>query len=32
LSRYARRFEVSYLKRQTCLDPHPNELMLRNQV
>ncbi len=29
---YIRRFEVSYLKGQTYLDPHPKELMLRNHV
>jgi uncharacterized protein YbgA (DUF1722 family) len=29
---YVRRFEVSYLRGQTYLDPHPKELMLRNHV
>lgn len=29
---YVRRFNVVYLQRQTYLDPHPKELMLRNHV
>jgi uncharacterized protein YbgA (DUF1722 family) len=29
---HARRFEITYLLGQVWLDPHPKELMLRNQV
>ena len=29
---YVRRFQISYLRGQTYLDPHPKELMLRNHV
>lgn len=29
---FARRFEVAYLLRQSYLNPHPKELMLRNHV
>lgn len=29
---YIRRFDIVYLQRQTYLDPHPKELMLRNHV
>jgi uncharacterized protein YbgA (DUF1722 family) len=29
---YARGFEVQYLASQVYLNPHPNELMLRNHV
>jgi uncharacterized protein YbgA (DUF1722 family)/uncharacterized protein YbbK (DUF523 family) len=32
LCHYVRRFEVAYLARQTYLQPHPKELMLRNHV
>jgi uncharacterized protein YbgA (DUF1722 family)/uncharacterized protein YbbK (DUF523 family) len=32
LRHYVRRFEVAYLAGQTYLQPHPKELMLRNQV
>src|SRR5437660_478647 len=29
---WVRRFDVTYLKGQTYLEPHPGELMLRNHV
>jgi uncharacterized protein YbgA (DUF1722 family) len=29
---WVRRFDIAYLKGQTCLEPHPRELMLRNHV
>ena len=29
---HVRRLDIDYLARQTYLDPHPNELMLRNHV
>ena len=29
---YVRKFQISYLQGQVCLDPHPKELMLRNHV
>ncbi len=32
LKHYVRKFNVSYLKRQYYLEPHPMELMLRNHV
>jgi len=32
LRHYVRRFDISYLQRQTYLEPHPKELMLRNRV
>jgi uncharacterized protein YbgA (DUF1722 family)/uncharacterized protein YbbK (DUF523 family) len=32
LNHYVRKFDVSYLKRQHYLNPHPVELMLRNHV
>ncbi|GJQ59413.1 MAG: DUF1722 domain-containing protein [Candidatus Scalindua sp. AMX11] len=32
LKHYVRKFNVSYLKRQYYLEPHPIELMLRNHV
>lgn len=32
LRHYARRFDVSYLRGQIYLEPHPRELMLRNHV
>jgi len=32
LNHYVRKYDVSYLKRQVYLNPHPMELMLRNHV
>jgi uncharacterized protein YbgA (DUF1722 family) len=32
LKHYVKKFDVSYLKRQYYLEPHPVELMLRNHV
>ena len=32
IKHYVRKFDVSYLKRQYYLNPHPLELMLRNHV
>jgi uncharacterized protein YbgA (DUF1722 family)/uncharacterized protein YbbK (DUF523 family) len=32
LQHYVRKYDVSYLKRQHYLNPHPGELMLRNHV
>ena len=32
INHYVRKYEVSYLKNQVYLSPHPSELMLRNHV
>jgi uncharacterized protein YbgA (DUF1722 family)/uncharacterized protein YbbK (DUF523 family) len=32
LRHYVRRFDIAYLRGQVYLEPHPNELMLRNHV
>ena len=32
INHYVRKYDISYLKGQTYLEPHPSELMLRNQV
>jgi uncharacterized protein YbgA (DUF1722 family) len=32
IKHHVRRLSVGYLTAQTCLSPHPNELMLRNHV
>jgi len=32
INHYVRKYDQTYLKRQTCLNPHPVELKLRTRV